>query len=305
MKRRQFLQQTGTCAAIVSLGYWPLRAAERLDYHKVIILHTNDVHSRIDPFPMDGSRNQGLGGAARRAALIDRIRGEEEHVLLFDSGDIFQGTPYFNYFNGDLEIRLMNEMKYDAATIGNHDFDAGIERLAECADMSTFPFLNVNYGMDDTVLHDKVLDYKIFESGPVRIGVTGVGIELDGLVPKALYKDTEYNDPIEAANRTALFLKQEMKCDYVVVLSHLGYRYRNEKVSDVVLAKSSDNIDLILGGHTHTFMDEPAILANRAGQPVTIHQTGWAGIRLGRVELLFERNRRGKCVKCESIELSV
>jgi 5'-nucleotidase len=303
MKRRDFINRIGAGTLLLSTGQFPLHAIDDMDFIRMTILHTNDVHSRVDPFPMDGSRNQGLGGAARRAAWIEKVRGQEEHVLLFDSGDIFQGTPYFNFFTGEIEIRLMNEMGYDAATIGNHDYDAGIDRLAEMVDASDFPFLNVNYDLGDTVLGKRVLPYKIFEKGPVKIGVFGVGIELEGLVPKSLYKGSRYLDPIQPANETAALLKNELGCDYVVVLSHLGYRYRDEKVSDVVLAENTDHIDLILGGHTHTFMDEPHLAKNRKGEAVMIHQCGWAGILLGRVDLVFERNKRGRCVSCSSINL--
>jgi len=304
MKRRRFLKNMGAASALLALGDLPLQAFSAPELHRVTILHTNDVHSRIDPFPMDGSRNQGLGGAARRAALIQKVRQQEEHVLLFDSGDIFQGTPYFNYFMGELEIRLMNEMGYDAATIGNHDFDGGIAKLAEHVDNARFPFLNVNYVFDDTILNGMIEPYQIFQKGEIRIGVTGAGIELNGLVPKELYQETIYNDPIGPVQRTATFLRHEMKCDYVVVLSHLGYDYRSDEISDVLLARSTRDIDLILGGHTHTFMDEPFVAANLDGEAVVIHQVGWAGILLGRIDLVFERNRRGKCLRCQAIPLS-
>lgn len=304
MKRRDFIHRIGAGTLLMSAGSFPLHAFDASELISVTILHTNDVHSRVDPFPMDGSRNQGLGGAARRAAWINKVRSEEEHVLLFDSGDIVQGTPYFNYYTGEIEIKLMNEMGYDAATMGNHDYDAGIDRLAELVDASKFPFVNVNYDLRDTVLDKRVLPYKIFQKGPVKIGVLGAGIELDGLVPKSLYKDTRYLDPITPVEATAAMLKNDLNCDFVVVLSHLGYRYRDEKVSDVVLAEHTAHVDLILGGHTHTFMDEPHIAKNKNGEPVMIHQCGWAGILLGRVDLLFERNRKGKCVSCSSITMS-
>ena len=211
MKRREFIQRLGAGTLLLTAGQFPVHALDSMEYIRVTILHTNDVHSRVDPFPMDGSRNQGLGGAARRAAWIDKVRSQEEHVLLFDSGDIFQGTPYFNFFNGEIEIKLMNEMGYDAATIGNHDYDAGIDRLAQMVDASEFPYLNVNYDLSDTVLAKRVLPYKIFEKGPVKIGVLGAGIELQGLVPKSLYKGTRYNDPIPSVNETASFLMMALR----------------------------------------------------------------------------------------------
>ncbi len=304
MKRRDFVKIAGAGAALLSTGAVPLRAFSRHEMHRLTILHTNDMHSRIDPFPMDGSRNQGLGGMARRAAWIDKVRSEEEHVLLFDSGDIFQGTPYFNFYEGELEIKLMSEMRYDAATIGNHDFDAGIDRLAEQMDAATFPFINVNYDLRQTVLDGRVLPFKTFQRGPVKIGVTGAGIELESLVPRELYRETVYLDPVETVEETARHLKEVERCDYVVLLSHLGYRYREDKVSDLVLAEKTKYVDLILGGHTHTFMDEPHVVEHSDGHSVTIHQCGWAGIMLGRIDLVFERNRRGRCLSCRSIPMS-
>lgn len=307
MKRRNFIQTFGTGAMITSVGAFPLRAlAAEPEFLKLTILHTNDVHSRIEPFPMDGGRNQGLGGAARRAALIDKIRQEESHVLLFDSGDIFQGTPYFNFYGGELELKLMSKMGYDAATIGNHDFDAGIDGLYQQLPNANFPLLSSNYDFSDTIMNGKTLPYKIFQVEQVKIGVLAVGIELESLVPAALYKETRYLDPIANANRVAKQLKKEEKCDYVICLSHLGYKYSNEpeKVSDVILAAQSKNIDLILGGHTHTFLDEPDIISNLNGEAVLINQAGWGGIMLGRLDIAFERNRKNRCETCQNIFVS-
>nr|HMP28487.1 metallophosphatase [Saprospiraceae bacterium] len=253
--RRTFVRNASLGGLAIMLGKFPLYAAPNdLDIIKLTILHTNDVHSRIEPFPMDGGRNQGKGGAAKRAALIKKIRQEEQNVLLFDAGDYFQGTPYFNFFSGELEIKLMSEMKYDAATIGNHDFDAGIDGLHKQLPHANFPLINANYDFRDTILHDKVAPYKIFKKGGLKIGVFGLGIELEGLVPKALYGNTLYNDPIASATLWSNKLKKEMKCDYVICLSHLGFKYENSKISDHTLAENTENIDLIIGGHTHTFL---------------------------------------------------
>jgi len=298
MKRRTFIQKAGTATLISSIGTFPLSAFAKDDLVKLTILHTNDVHSRIEPFPMDGSRNQGLGGAARRASLLKKIRAEEEHLLLLDAGDIFQGTPYFNFFLGELEFKLMSEMKYDAATLGNHDFDGGIEGLHKQLPLANFPFLVSNYDFSDTIMNGKTQPYKIFKKGPLKIGVLGVGIELTGLVPEKHYKGTRYLDPIVAANKIALELKKEQKCDLVICLSHLGYRYRNNKVSDVVLAENSRNIDVIIGAHTHTFMKKATPYRNLDEAEVIINQVGWAGMLLGRMDFYFERNKKGKCMTC-------
>lgn len=267
----------------------------------ISILHTNDWHSRIEPFPYNGSRYEGLGGAVRRAKRIDDIRKETEHILLLDAGDIFQGTPYFNLYSGELEFKLMSSMGYDAATIGNHDFDGGISNLAQqITNNANFSFLNCNYNLSDTPLTDLVKPYQIFEKGLLKIGVFGLGIELEGLVAPNLYGEARYLDPIIAANETAEHLKKKMKCDLVICLSHLGYRYNAEIVSDCVLATQSRNIDIILGGHTHTFLDQPTILENRDKQGVLINQVGWAGIKLGRIDITFSERKGKRCISCNN-----
>ncbi len=298
MRRRKFIKSVAATSLMTSLGGFPLSAYAKADLIQLTILHTNDVHSRIEPFPMDGSRNEGLGGAARRATLIQKIRSEVEHSLLLDAGDIFQGTPYFNFFLGELEFKLMSAMKYDAATIGNHDFDAGIDGLAKQLPLANFPLLNVNYDFSDTVLNGQIKPYKIFQKGDLKIGVFGVGIELEGLVVKEMYKNTQYLDPLKKANQYAQILKQEEKCDLVICLSHLGYRYKGDTISDVVLAAQSRNIDVIIGGHTHTFLKSAKTFRNLDQQEVIVNQVGWAGMMLGRLDFYFERNRKGRCIGC-------
>ena len=299
--RREFLRITGSATALLALGINPFDLSAKERVVKITILSTNDVHSRIEPFPMDGSRNQGMGGAARRAKMISRIRSEEENVLLFDAGDVFQGTPYFNFFNGELEFKLMSEMGYDAGTIGNHDFDNGIQGFYDQLPNANFPILMSNYDLTNTQLKNKVQPYKIFNKKGIKIGVFGIGIQLDGLVPKALYGETVYLDPIEKANATALLLKKEMDCDLVICLSHLGYKYNDRKVSDQVLAKNSSHIDLIIGGHTHTFLNEPEKISNKEGKEVNVSQVGWAGINLGRIDYYFEAGKKNKTANGTSL----
>jgi 5'-nucleotidase len=217
-----------------------------------------------------------------------------------DAGDIFQGTPYFNFFGGEVEMKVMSEMEYDAATIGNHDFDGGIDGLLESLAHASFPLINTNYDFSNTVMHNATQPYLIKHVGNIKIGITGVGIELNGLVPKRLYKETQYLDPIVEANKMAAILKFEHKCNYVICLSHLGYKYNSDMVSDVVLAKESKDIDLIIGGHTHTFMKTPDIVKNQLGKEVVVNQAGWAGIMLGRIDVFFEKSRPGKCVTCKN-----
>lgn len=303
MNRRYFLKNIGTSAILLGANGFPLEALAGMpsEMVKLTILHTNDVHSCIDPFPMDGTSNQGLGGVAKRAALIKKIRAQEKNILLLDAGDIFQGTPYFNFYNGEIEMKLMSEMGYDAATIGNHDFDAGMNNLVTQLKNATFPLLNANYDFSNTVMKSHVESHKIFKKQGIKIGVFGVGIELKGLVAQNLYKETVYKDPLSSANKTATFLKQDEKCDYVICLSHLGYKYKDAKIDDVKLATNSHNIDLIIGGHTHTFLDKPDILKNLDNQPVIVNQVGWAGIMMGRVDVFFERTKKAKCESCQNI----
>lgn len=303
MKRRQFIRAFGAGSIALGASTFPLQALGNPDVTKLTILHTNDVHSRIDPFPMDGSRNQGLGGAARRARLIEQIRAEEEHVLLLDAGDIFQGTPYFNYFGGELEFKLMSSMGYDAATIGNHDFDAGIDGLEKQLPHANFPLLISNYDFSDSIMKNKTLPYKILKKGNLKIGVFGLGIELAGLVPKELYKNTIYMDPLAAAKKYAGILKQDNNCDYVICLSHLGHKYRGNKVSDLDVAAASTDLDLIIGGHTHTFLKKPAVIANKKEEAVLVNQAGWAGILLGRIDVYFERNTKKNCMTCKNLKI--
>jgi len=267
-----------------------LYSAEKPRSRKLVILHTNDVHSRLDPFP-DG-QYAGMGGVASRAALVSRIRSEEEHVLLLDAGDIFQGTPYFNLYKGEPEIRAMSMMRYDAGTIGNHDFDAGIENLAnQVSAHAKFPLVICNYDFSGTPMESHHRPYHIIRKGDLKIGITGVGIELQGLVGLGLYGETKYLDPIARVNETAAYLKEKKNCDMVICLSHLGDRYRNEKVSDEVLARRTSNIDLIIGGHTHQFFEKPRQYSNLSGAQVTVNQVGFGGIELGRIDYELTRGK--------------
>ncbi len=291
--RRQFLKFLGTAAVIGSVAP-DLLARPGLSSVKttsLTILHTNDVHSRLDPFPMDGSRNAGKGGVARRATLLRQIRQEQKNVLLFDAGDIFQGTPYFNIYKGEPEILAMNQLGYDAGTIGNHDFDGGIDNMVTQFGKASFPLLIANYDFKNTVLDGRTMPYKIFEKDGIKLGVFGLGIKPDGLIPRDAYRETKYLDPIEMGNDTAAQLRTEKKCDYVICLSHLGFKYDGPTVSDNVLAAKTRNIDLIIGGHTHTFLDAPVVVNNLDAQPVWINQVGFAGINLGRIDLAFERGK--------------
>ncbi|WP_144963661.1 bifunctional metallophosphatase/5'-nucleotidase [Gillisia sp. Hel_I_86] len=298
MKRRNFIQQTAATGAFIGLGGLSLSFSKNPKKH-ITILHTNDVHSHIEAFGPNDARNPNMGGVARRATLVEQIRAENPNTLLLDAGDIFQGTPYFNFYGGELEFKLMSKLKYDAATLGNHDFDNGLSGLLAQMPHAEFDFISSNYDFSNTILDGQTSPFKIFMKDGVKIGVFGLGIELKGLVNEGLYKETQYLDPVEIATEMTRKLKQEQKCELVICLSHLGYEYKNEsKISDVLLAKQTKNIDLIIGGHTHTFLDKPSILQNLEGKKVLVNQVGCYGLYLGRIDFYLdnENNLNGSGV---------
>ena len=288
MKRRNFIQNIvlGTGTLLVSPS---LFSQENLKKKKrLVILHTNDTHSTIEPFPSKHSKFPNMGGVSKRHTILQKIRSEEEHVLLLDAGDIFQGTPYFNTFNGELEMKLMSLLQYDAATMGNHDFDIGLEGFLNAQQFANFPFLCANYDFSETILSGKTKAYHIFHKAGIKIGVFGIGIALKGLVPMDKYGNTRYFDPISTANKIASELKSK-GCDLVICLSHLGFEYENKNInSDRKLAAETQNIDIILGGHTHTFFDKPLVIKNLKNKDVLVNQVGWGGVYLGRIDIDVE-----------------
>jgi len=288
VKRRNFIQNIvlGTGTLLVSPS---LFSQENLKKKKrLVILHTNDTHSTIEPFPSKHSKFPNMGGVSKRHTIIQRIRSEEEHVLLLDAGDIFQGTPYFNTFNGELEMKLMSLLQYDAATMGNHDFDIGLDGFLNAKQFAIFPFLCANYDFSETILAGHTKAYQIFHKAGIKIGVFGVGVALKGLVSEDKYGNTRYLDPISTANKIASELKSK-GCDLVICLSHLGFEYENKSInSDRKLAAETQNIDLILGGHTHTFFDKPLVLKNFKNKDVLVNQVGWGGVYLGRIVIDVE-----------------
>lgn len=294
MERRSFIKKTLATATFIGLNSTLSVMESSKKTTKVIILHTNDVHSHIDPFPADHPKNPNMGGASKRAFIIEKIRAENKNVILLDAGDCFQGTPYFNYYEGEIEFKIMNMMQYDAATIGNHEFDNGIESLSKMMDLAKFDFLNANYDVSKTPLHGKIKPYKVIQKEDIKIGIFGLGIELEGLVNKEMYGETKYHEPVEMSRKITRILKEKEKCDYVVCISHLGYHYKDEpeKICDLKLAALTKDIDLIIGGHTHTFLENPSLVKNQAGETVLVNQVGCYGLYLGKIELIFEKGKK-------------
>lgn len=285
MKRRHFIKQTAAAGSLIGLGGIAMSTASLAPKKQITILHTNDVHSHIEPFAENDPNYANQGGVARRLTLINSIRQENPNVLLLDAGDIFQGTPYFNFYGGELEFKLMSMLGYDAATIGNHDFDNGVGGLAQQMPHASFEMLSANYDFTNTMMDGFTKPYRVFVKEGIRIGVFGIGIELEGLVNQRQFKETKYLDPIERTEDMTRILKEEEACDLIICLSHLGYDYNTkERISDLKLAAATRNIDLIIGGHTHTFLDKPTIAQNKDGNVVLVNQVGWGGINLGRVD---------------------
>lgn len=291
--RRDFLKYfAGTTAVLAGFPLFSNEMLKEKDLQKLTILYTNDTHSRIEPFPENDPKYANQGGYARRASVVEELRNSGENILLLDAGDIFQGTPYFNLYQGEIEYKLMSMMGYDATTIGNHEFDLGMENIVKQLPHAKFSFINCNYDFSNTPLKNKTIPYKIFNCKGIKIGVLGVGIELAGLVDKKLYGETIYSNPITEANKISKLLKLDLDCDYVICLSHLGYKYEDKKVSDIILAEQSKYIDLIIGGHTHTFLEHPVKLSNSEGKEVFVTQVGWAGIWLGKIDVFFSSYKK-------------
>lgn len=295
MKRRAFIKNSIVGSLVLSTNSFGLNLTDKETnaIKKITILHTNDTHSHIDSFEFDHPKYPNMGGVSKRAQIIEKIRREEKNVLLLDAGDIFQGTPYFNYYGGELEFKLMSLLKYDVATMGNHDFDNGIDGFYAQLPHAKFDFVSANYDFKNTILDGIVKPYKIVIKDGIKIGIFGLGVELEGLVDKKLYKETKYYDPIEITNDITNKLK-ELGCELIICLSHLGYLYKNDpnKICDITLAKKTKNIDLIIGGHTHTFLEKPTIENNIEGVPVLINQVGCYGINIGRVDFYFTKEKK-------------
>lgn len=301
MDRRHFIHNSLLASTGLLLPQSYMQASERDQYQKLVILHTNDTHSRIDPF--EQGEYQGLGGVSARHALIQQIRREEKHVLLVDAGDIFQGTPYFNMYHGELEMKAMAMMGYDCGTFGNHDFDMGTDNLATQSQHANFPFVVSNYYANDTALHNVIKPYTIIQKGSLRIGILGLGLDLEGFVPRENFQNLVISNPTIEAEKIAKILRYDEKCHLVIALSHLGYTYPGKKTfSDTQIAQEVDNLDIIIGGHTHTFLSCPKMVQKGDKKFVLINQVGFGGINLGRLDVYFD-HRSEKVANIESILL--
>lgn len=253
---------------------------------KIVILGTNDTHSRIEPIPENDRNYGGMGGVVAREAFIDEIRKQNQNVLLFDAGDFVQGTPYFNLFHGRVEAQAMNLMKYDAGTLGNHEFDYGLDSLKMIVKKLNFPILNCNYDFSETVLKDDIKPYVILKRFGLKIGVLGVGVDPEGLIQKNKYEGMLFKPAISSVNFYAKILKDSKKCDLVVCLSHLGYN------DDIKLAEQSKNVDIIIGGHSHTYMEKPDMRTNLDGKEVLIFQTGKSGAYVNKIEVELDKIKK-------------
>lgn len=292
--RREFIKKAGAASLLTMIPTGSLLAGELNKTQKITILHTNDQHSRIEPFEVSSDEKySNKGGFARRASLIHQIRQQEENVLLLDAGDVVQGTPYFNLFGGDLEYKLMSQMKYDVGTLGNHEFDNGLEGIQSRLPNAEFEIVIANYDFQNTIMEGVFKPYKILKKAGIKIGIFGVGVNLDGLVSKDAYREMKYLDPIELAQDMSRILRVEEKCDLVICLSHIGYEYKMDDsiVSDKHLAQKTSGIDLILGGHTHTFLPKPEEFLNAKGNTVLYNQVGWAGLFLGRIDFYLQHGK--------------
>lgn len=300
--RRNFLKTIGIAGAATLAGV-PALALRDAGVKKICILHTNDTHSRLDPFPDNDPNYPGMGGYARRTSLVKQFRATEDNLLLLDAGDIFQGTPYYNLYGGEPELRLMSKMGYHAAAFGNHEFDNGLDGFKKVQPHATFPFLAANYDFSQTLLAGKIKSHTIIEKAGKKIGIYGLGIDPEGLVSRPLYGDTKYLDPIAVAREVEERLFKQHRCDLIICLSHLGFRYENDQVSDVIIAKNTHYTNIIIGGHTHNLLDPPEVVINQAGTNVTIAQAGYGGAYLGNLNVYFDKKQNEKIVDAHTTKI--
>ena len=297
INRRRFLKSsllTGAALAVpsslISPKLWSALAEPLLDVAAdevlITILHTNDTHSQIDPVSESDKTWAGKGGVARRATLVKRIRKENPNTLMIDAGDVFQGTPYFNFYKGEVEYKSMSLIGYDVVTLGNHDFDNGVNALAAAMKFANFDFVSTNYDVRGTALEGRVKPYAVRTLAGVRIGLFGLGISPDNLITPQNFQGVKYMDPVQMTRGVVRLLREQEKCQLVVGMSHLGYyaNPKNNEIGDTQVVAQVSGIDFIASGHTHTFMEKPVLQKNPAGKDTIIFQVGKSGIYVGRID---------------------
>lgn len=297
--RRNFLGASLAAGLSLSLPkglhslYTPSRAAvwapllePRKDETLITVLHTNDTHSQIDPILENDKLYGGKGGVARRATLVKKVRNENPNTLMIDAGDVCQGTPYFNFYKGEVEYKAMSLIGYDAGTIGNHEFDNGVVSLAKALSFANFDIVSTNYDVRGSALERRVKAHVVKEVGGVRIGLFGLGISPTGLITPDNFKPVQYLDPVRMSRGVTKLLREQERCTLVLGMSHLGYYAdpTHGEVGDSQVAAQVEGIDFIASGHTHTFMDKPVLQKNPAGKDTIIFQVGRSGIFVGRVD---------------------
>ncbi|WP_243315602.1 bifunctional metallophosphatase/5'-nucleotidase [Geothrix paludis] len=292
MDRRHFIASLGAAAVASRV---PLKATEAPIAGRITLLHTNDTHSRIEPFGPGNGAISGKGGMARRATLVKQLRAQLGPVLLLDAGDTFQGTPYFNRYKGRLDYQLMRMIGYDATTLGNHDFDNGVGMLVEAmASMEKlqhknppFAFLNCNFDCQGAPeLAKRIRPYMVRQFPGVKVGITGVGVAFAGLVAPKNHEGVVWRDPYESLKPVVKRLREVEKVDLVVVLSHLGYDVKDAAHDDLRLPGQVAGIDAIIGGHSHTFLEAPVKVKQAQGETL-VFQVGFGGVNLGRMDFAF------------------
>jgi 5'-nucleotidase len=267
------------------------RAGETL----ITILHTNDTHSQIDPIAENDRVYAGKGGVARRATLVRQVRKENRNTLMIDAGDVFQGTPYFNFYKGEVEYKSMSMIGYDVGTLGNHDFDNGVDGLVAAMKFANFDFVSANYDVSATPLKQRVKPYVVRVLGGVRVGLFGLGISPVNLITPENFTGVKYLDPVKMAGGVVKVLRGKERCSLVVGMSHLGYypQPQGGQIGDTQVASQVDGIDFIASGHTHTFMEQPVVTKQPSGNDTIIYQVGRSGIYVGRVDFKL---RGGKVI---------
>ena len=256
----------------------------------IVILHTNDTHSTIEPVSKYSKVKEAAGkaGCVRRATMVKQLREQNPDILLFDSGDFSQGSTFYTMYKGDVEVGLMNIMGYDAATIGNHEFDFGLDNLARLARQAKFPIVCSNCDFTGTPCQDVIKKYCVVVRDGVRIGVFGLTPKIEGLVMKENIAGVKYIDPIQATKEMVSVLRDKERCDIVVCLSHLGWKLAPEYIDDQVLISSTTGIDIVLGGHSHTYMKEMEWVDNAEGKSIPVDQNGKHGAFVGKITLKLE-----------------